>query len=365
MVCACAQCHKRRNLCMNSCQLSCDQVRPTRRDPWRRPTRCNLVWSDHGLDAVKRSHADCREAVIALPRRRLKAAAPVALPSRRRRSERHPPCERPPRAPSQKGRERKKMSAIFTPSNQVKLTNVSVVRLKKGGKRFEVACYKNKVQEYRSRTTRDLDEVLQSHLIFLNVSKGETARDADLLAAFGSKDRAQIVLEILAKGDLQVGQEERGHHLQMVSREVATIVAEKCVNPQTRTPYPVSVIEQALGEVHFSPSTTKSAKQQALEAIKALERSAKFPIARAQMRLLVSVPISAEGLTLASIEGDLVARACQVEARRLGEDGIAAFTCLIEPSAFRQVTAGVAELSGGRGSVQVLTLRDVREPPAS
>ena len=33
---------------------------------------------------------------------------------------------------------------------QVRLTNVSIVRLKKGGKRFEIACYKNKVLEWRN-----------------------------------------------------------------------------------------------------------------------------------------------------------------------------------------------------------------------
>ena len=42
-------------------------------------------------------------------------------------------------------------SKIFTPINQVKLTNVSVVRLKKGGRRFELACYRNKVQDYRNK----------------------------------------------------------------------------------------------------------------------------------------------------------------------------------------------------------------------
>lgn len=42
-------------------------------------------------------------------------------------------------------------SKIFTPINQVRLTNVSTVRLKKGGKRFELACYRNKVQEYRNK----------------------------------------------------------------------------------------------------------------------------------------------------------------------------------------------------------------------
>ena len=40
--------------------------------------------------------------------------------------------------------------SIFQPSNQIRLTNVSVVRLKKGGKRFELACYKNKIMEWRN-----------------------------------------------------------------------------------------------------------------------------------------------------------------------------------------------------------------------
>jgi ribosome maturation protein SDO1 len=35
--------------------------------------------------------------------------------------------------------------AEFTPINQVRLTNVAYVRLNKCGKRFEIACYRNKV----------------------------------------------------------------------------------------------------------------------------------------------------------------------------------------------------------------------------
>ena len=38
------------------------------------------------------------------------------------------------------------MSRINTPTNQKLLTNVAVVRMKKAGKRFEIACYKNKVR---------------------------------------------------------------------------------------------------------------------------------------------------------------------------------------------------------------------------
>jgi len=40
---------------------------------------------------------------------------------------------------------------INTPVNQKVLTNVAVVRLKKGGKKFELACYRNKVINWRSK----------------------------------------------------------------------------------------------------------------------------------------------------------------------------------------------------------------------
>lgn len=43
------------------------------------------------------------------------------------------------------------MATIFTPTNQKRLTNIAVVRLKKGGKRFEIACYPNKVMPWRNK----------------------------------------------------------------------------------------------------------------------------------------------------------------------------------------------------------------------
>ena len=76
------------------------------------------------------------------------------------------------------------MSRIKTPTNQKILTNVAVVRMKKCGKRFEIACYKNKVVSWREGIEKDIDEVLQSHTVFANVSKGEVAKKADLVKCF-------------------------------------------------------------------------------------------------------------------------------------------------------------------------------------
>lgn len=43
----------------------------------------------------------------------------------------------------------------------------------------------------------DIDEVLQTHTIFHNVSKGLIANKADLIEAFGTDDQDAICLEVL------------------------------------------------------------------------------------------------------------------------------------------------------------------------
>ena len=58
-----------------------------------------------------------------------------------------------------------------TPQNQKRLTNVAIVRYKKGGQRVEVACYPNTVETWREKIETNLDEVLQSRQLFVNVSK--------------------------------------------------------------------------------------------------------------------------------------------------------------------------------------------------
>lgn len=174
------------------------------------------------------------------------------------------------------------------PVGQKRLTNVAVVRLKKRGTRFEIACYKNKVLSWRSGVEKDLDEVLQSHTVYTNVSKGVLAKTKDLKAAFDSDDQTKICLEILDKGELQVAGKERESQLSSQFRDIATIVMQKTYNPETRRPYTISLIESLMHEIHFAVDPHKSSKKQALEVIHELQKH--FPIKRSPMRLRLIVP---------------------------------------------------------------------------
>ncbi|KAF3922855.1 hypothetical protein AA313_de0201829 [Arthrobotrys entomopaga] len=277
---------------------------------------------------------------------------------------------------------------VNQPSGSIKLTNVSLVRMRKAKKRFELACYKNKVLEWRNGVEKDIDEVLQIHQIFLNTSKGAVAPAADLQKAWPGKSQEDIILEILAKGELQVGDKERGQQLDMLQKEVIQIVTEKCVDPGTGRVYTTGMIEKALeglmgkhqntanGESSGSTEsaaegnekgkerakendkepprwtgvvTTKSAKSQALEAIKALLYYQPIPIARARMKLRIFLPSA----VAKKIKQNVTEMCDNVLDEDFGSDGWNA-EVICEPGMYRQIGDLVGKEAKGRGRVEVL-----------
>lgn len=239
---------------------------------------------------------------------------------------------------------------INQPSNQIKLTNVSIVRLKKGGKRFEIACYKNKVLEWRNGVETNIDDVLQIANVFVNVSKGELAKHQDLQKAFGTTDTNDIVKDILKKGELQVGEKEREHDLSALRKEIATLVAEKCVDPATQTPYSVGVIDRAMTEAGFSIKQGKTAKSQVSECIRLLQTESNLPIQRARMRVRVTMPAQdGKNLREKIIEG-----AEKVEDDEMGQDRWEVIM-LIDPGQFRVISDILQKECKGRGRIETMT----------
>lgn len=293
-----------------------------------------------------------------------------------------------------------------------------MVRLKKGKKRFEIACYKNKVLEYRSGAETDLDNVLQIPNVFLSVSKGETAPTSGLEKAFGKgRSRDEVIQEILKKGEMQVGDKERSAQRERLEREVIDIVAGKVVDPRSKRVYTVGMIEKALeqlsihgaqhkqDEAHSKGSgtatpdaengdskpkrkdmptwtgivTTKSAKSQALEAMKALIAWQPIPISRARMRLKVVSPtnILKQGISLqkhletAEQEDGIQSKPKTVKDKILdyfeqveSQDTTGPtweVVGFVEPGAYKTLGEFIAEETKGRGRVEVLDMAVTHE----
>ena len=224
---------------------------------------------------------------------------------------------------------------LALPTGIKKLTNIAVVRLKKHGVRFEIACYKNTAGAWRDGFEKDIDNVLQTTQIYNNVSKGVFAKEEDLLKAFGSADEKVVARLILETGEVQVSDKERKNTFDNIFRDAVNVLVDKCVNPETNRPYPPGMIERALREVHFQVDPTKSAKQQALAALPRLQKV--FPIKRAEMRFRLTVPT----LDLASATLDMLAN----ENATIEKQTECEIVCTADPSVYRALDKFAKETS--------------------
>ena len=319
---------------------------------------------------------------------------------------------------------------INQPSNQIRLTNVSLVRLKKGKKRFEVACYKNTVTSFRAGNETDLDNVLQIQNVFLNVSKGQVAPNEELKKAFPGMTRDEVVLEILNKGEIQVGEKERGAELERVHKEVIDLVAGRLVDPKTKRVYTTGMIEKALDQLSSQGghagrkagkaereedrsksreqsgaanesgastpkkangdadaevpkdkpkpkwtgvTTNKSAKSQALDAMRALIAHQPIPVAKARMRLRITCPTTllkqtvkaqpkAEGeeAEKSSVKDRILSYVEQVENQDVMGDE---WECVgfVEPGSFKTLSDFISTQTKGRARAEVLDMAVTHE----
>ena len=98
----------------------------------------------------------------------------------------------------------------------------------------------------------------------------------------------EIIQEILNKGEFQVSDLEREGQFEDLKLEIANIIVKMCVNSENGNQFPVSIIQKAMNEANIKVNTNKSAKPQALQAIKELQ--AILPIERARMNLRITFP---------------------------------------------------------------------------
>ncbi|CRH04028.1 conserved Plasmodium protein, unknown function [Plasmodium relictum] len=179
------------------------------------------------------------------------------------------------------------MGALFQPINQVKFTNVAIVKYKHKGKKFEIACYKNKIIDWRDGVELNIDDVLQSHLIFTNISKGEIAKKSELNSCFNSDNNYEICKTILEKGTLQISNKERSILKEKVYKDMIEILHEMSVNPQTGYPLSTNMIESMVKNIGYSINIDDSAKKQALKVFDILSKEYDNVIQRAFMRIQI------------------------------------------------------------------------------
>ena len=178
---------------------------------------------------------------------------------------------------------------IKQPVGQKVFTNISIVKLKLGKSRFELACYPNKVQDYRDKKEKDINEVLQAKEIFTNAVKGDLVPKKVLKEVFPKMSYQDIIKLILDKGDIQTGEKEREEANSNKKNYIANIVVQKTYNTENGLPFPQDIITQALDDINFRYNEKENEKKQALKAIKELIQHKVLPIERKLMQLKIGL----------------------------------------------------------------------------
>lgn len=150
----------------------------------------------------------------------------------------------------------------------------------------------------------------------------------------------------------QVSDKERKLDYEHLFKDVAGVLAEKCINPTTSRPYTLSMLERALRDIHFSVDPNTSAKQQALLALPLLQ--AQFPIERARMRLRLSAPVGEQAHELEQL---LHREGAEVESLEVAAGGVCTLVAKVDPGVFRTLHSFMqSSTQSCAGRLEVLSL---------
>jgi len=176
-------------------------------------------------------------------------------------------------------------------TRRLDLTGKSVVRAKIFGNRFEIIVNPELALKYKMGLLEeeiDILDILEMDEIWANASKGEKVPDDILEHSFETTDLRQIVQTILEKGELNLTQEQRQEFFEKKRKQIITLLAKTCINPQTRTPHPPTRLENAMKEAKVMINPAVSAESQLKEVIQQLRTV--IPISMETVKLAVKIP---------------------------------------------------------------------------
>jgi ribosome maturation protein SDO1 len=137
----------------------------------------------------------------------------------------------------------------------------------------------------------DITTALEFPRIFTDLKKGNVAKEADLMDAFGTKDAYQIALKIISAGEIQKTQDFRDAERDAKIKQVITLLIRNA-SDQNGRPYTEERLRRAIQEVHFS-FDNRAPEQQMPELLEKLK--AVIPIKMETKKLKLTIPAQYTG----------------------------------------------------------------------
>ncbi|MBU0636177.1 ribosome assembly factor SBDS [Candidatus Micrarchaeota archaeon] len=175
----------------------------------------------------------------------------------------------------------------------VKVEDAVIARFEHSGHKFEVLVDPDLAVELRKGKIVSFNDLVALDSVFKDAKKGETQSETMIQKVFGTTEFEKVVKHIILKGQVQLTTDQRRRMLEEKRKELASFIAQNAINPQTKTPHPLTRIEIALEEAKFNVDVFKSIEEQvplALNVIKPL-----LPISLEKLKIAVKVPASFSG----------------------------------------------------------------------
>lgn len=153
---------------------------------------------------------------------------------------------------------------------------------------FEILAKVGAVQKFRDGKL-GFGSVMFSDDIFVgHYAKAERAKPADLKAAFGDISNEAILQEILRKGECQFTADERKEKVEQKRREIVNYIHKYFLDPRSKTPHPVTRIENALDVLKVHPDPDLPLDRQIQDIVKHLPEV--LPVKRCEIEATLVVP---------------------------------------------------------------------------
>ncbi len=152
----------------------------------------------------------------------------------------------------------------------VDIEEAIVGRLEIKGESFEILIDPKIVKYLKEGKEVDVASHMAVEEIFKDARKGTKQSDEKLKEFFGTADVSTVAREIVKRGTVQLTTEQRHVMAETKRKQVAAIIARNAINPQTRTPHPLSRIEAAMEEARVRIDPMKSAESQVQDVLDAL-----------------------------------------------------------------------------------------------
>jgi len=154
---------------------------------------------------------------------------------------------------------------------EVERLHINLVKLKKGGRKFEIVVDPDNAVAFREKRLDDIKEVLVAERVFEDVQKGIVSPKADLDKEFPKMETLEIAKVILAKGVLQLSPKYREAKQEEKRRIIVETIHRNSINPQNNFPHPTTRIENAMNELKIRIDDNKSAHDQVNDIVKKLQ----------------------------------------------------------------------------------------------